>query len=101
MAGEISRRNIIESLMDCVDPELGVSIVDLGLIYEITINENNDVYLRMTMTTPMCPVTGMILSDVQARLEALGGVGKVNVELVWDPMWSPEMLSDEIKVGML
>ncbi len=89
--------DVIEALNGCTDPELNASIVDLGLIYGINISNGNDVKVTLTMTSPMCPVTSVILADAQLRLEAINEVGKVEVNLVWEPMWSPEMMSDELK----
>ena len=88
--------DVVNVLNQCVDPELGANIVDIGLIYGIKIT-NNDVKLTLTMTSPMCPVTSIILADAQLRIESVQGIGKVDVELVWDPLWSPEMMSDELR----
>lgn len=88
--------DVVGALKQCKDPELDANIVDLGLIYGIKLT-GNDVKVVMTMTSAMCPVTSLILADAQLRLEALQGIGKVELELVWDPMWSPDMMSDEIK----
>ncbi len=88
--------DVVEVLQKCLDPELGANIVDIGLIYGIRISEGS-VKLVLTMTSPMCPVTSIIMADAQLRIEAIEGVGKVELELVWDPLWSPEMMSDELK----
>ena len=93
----VQKQDVINALMGCTDPELNASIVDLGLIYGIRIGNGNDVKLTLTMTSPMCPGTSVILADAQLRLEAINGVGKVEVDLVWEPMWSPEMMTDELK----
>ncbi len=93
----LSKSEVVGALSQCQDPELGANIVDIGLIQGIQIKENNDVKVTLTMTSAMCPVTSIILADVQLRLEALPGIGKVDIDLVWDPMWSPEMMSDELK----
>jgi metal-sulfur cluster biosynthetic enzyme len=93
----LKSRDIIEALNGCTDPELNASIVDLGLIYGIKVSGANDIKITLTMTSPMCPVTSVILADAQLRLEAIKDVGKVEVDLVWEPMWSPEMMSDELK----
>ncbi len=87
---------VVEALKQCKDPELDANIVDLGLIYGIKMTDGG-VKVTMTMTSAMCPVTSLILADAQLRLEAVPGIGKVELELVWDPMWSPDMMSDEIK----
>ena len=87
---------VVEALKQCKDPELDANIVDLGLIYGIKMTDDG-VKVTLTMTSAMCPVTSLILADAQLRLEAVPGIGKVELELVWDPMWSPDMMSDEIK----
>ena len=92
----VSKSDVVEALRQCKDPELDADIVNLGLIYGINIT-GNEVKVTLTMTSAMCPVTSLILADAQLRLEALSGVSKVELELVWDPMWSPEMMSDELK----
>ena len=92
----IMKKDVVEALTKCRDPELNANIVDIGLIYGIKIN-GNDIDVTLTMTSPMCPVTSVILADVQMRTESIPDVGNVNVELVWDPMWTPEMMSEELK----
>jgi metal-sulfur cluster biosynthetic enzyme len=97
---KITTERIIKALKGCVDPEIGIDIVDLGLIQGINIDEKNDVKVRLTMTSPMCPVTSVILADVQLRIEHLPDVGTVDIDLVWDPAWSPEMISEEARMSM-
>ena len=89
--------DVIDVLHQCVDPELGANIVDIGLIYGVKINDGKDVKLTLTMTSPMCPVTSIIMADAQLRIEAIEGIGKVELELVWDPLWSPDMMNEELK----
>ena len=96
----ITAADVTDALKNTVDPEIGINIVDLGLLYEIKIDEQNNVYVRLTMTSPMCPVTSVIMADVQLRLENLPGVGKVLLDLVWEPAWNPEMISEEIRLSM-
>lgn len=96
----ITMEQVIEALRKTVDPEIGLNIVDLGLLYNITISPSSDVDIRLTMTSPMCPVTSIILADVQLRVEHIQGVGKVNVDLVWDPAWNPEMISEEARLSL-
>ena len=93
----ITIKEVIDKLKECTDPEIGINIVDLGLIYGIQIDESNNIKLKMTMTSPMCPVTSIILADAQLRLESMPDVGKIEIELVWEPLWSPDMISQEIK----
>jgi metal-sulfur cluster biosynthetic enzyme len=92
--------DVVNSLKNTVDPEIGINIVDLGLIYNISISEKNDIDLRLTMTSPMCPVTSIIMADVQLRLEKLHDVGNVNVDIIWDPAWTPEMITEEARLGL-
>ena len=97
---DITVQDVTNALKNTVDPEIGLNIVELGLIYNISINDSKDIDLKITMTSPMCPVTSIILADVQLRLEKLDGVGKVNVDLVWDPAWTPEMITEEARLGL-
>ncbi len=97
---KITIKDVLDALSKCKDPELGFNVVDMGLIYNIKIKDNT-IDITMTMTSPMCPVTSIILADVQLRLQAIPEVGKVNINLVWEPMWSPEMMSDNIKYGSI
>ncbi len=92
--------DIINALKNTVDPEIGLNIVDLGLIYGINISNDKDIDIKITMTSPMCPVTSIILADVQLRAESIQGVGTVNIDLVWDPAWSPEMITEEARLGL-
>lgn len=96
----ITIEEITGTLKGCVDPEIGINIVDLGLLQGIKVSESNDIDIKITMTSPMCPVTSVILADVQLRLEHLHDVGSVNIDLVWDPAWTPEMISEEAKMSM-
>jgi len=96
----VTMEQVITALKKTVDPEIGLNIVDLGLLYNITISSGSDVDIRITMTSPMCPVTSIILADVELRLQQLAGVGKVNVDLVWEPAWNPEMISEEARLGL-
>ncbi len=97
---KITVEQVVNALKGCVDPEIGLNIVDLGLIQGIDIEESGNVKVRLTMTSPMCPVTSVILADAQLRLEHLEGIGTVDMDLVWDPAWSPEMISEEARMSM-
>jgi metal-sulfur cluster biosynthetic enzyme len=77
------------------DPELGVNVVDLGLLYGIAQDENGHVTLDMTLTSMGCPLTEQIMGDAKAALEPLDGVTGVDVNWVWDPPWSPEAMTEE------
>ncbi len=103
MDPEELREPIIEALRRVYDPEIPVNIYDLGLIYRIDIKSNGDVDIDMTLTAPACPVAGMMPLMVKDAAATVEGVNEINVELVWDPPWSQEQMSDEAKLqlGML
>ncbi|MCK1997578.1 iron-sulfur cluster assembly protein [Psychrobacillus psychrodurans] len=86
-----------QSLYDVVDPELGINIVDLGLVYGVCSDENNNVIITMTLTTPGCPMHDSITNGVKHRVSQLEEVGEVEVNLVWEPEWSPSKMSDLAK----
>lgn len=88
--------NIRECLKEVYDPELGVNIIDLGLVYEITFHEGN-VNVQMTLTTPGCPMHDTIIGGVKRALQELPEVHSVKVDVVWEPSWSPALMSDEAK----
>ena len=91
-----TREELREALKDVFDPELGYNIVDLGLVYEIEIDDAV-VAVTMTLTTPGCPASDMIQSGVRQRLEDVEGVNGVNIDLVWEPPWSPQAMSPAAK----
>jgi metal-sulfur cluster biosynthetic enzyme len=87
---------IREALKKVIDPELGVSIVDLGLIYDVRY-ENGVAEVEMTLTSPGCPLAPIIDKKIKEALKEVGEVKDLTVELVWDPPWSKELMSDELK----
>ena len=93
---------VINALKDIYDPEIPVNIYDLGLIYNVEIDEGH-VMVTMTLTTPHCPVAESMPAEVELRVVAVPGVGDAEVNLVWDPPWSPQNKSDEarLELGML
>jgi len=91
---------VIEALRTVFDPEIPVSIYDLGLIYVIDIAENGDVYVGMTLTAPGCPVAGEIPVWVQEAVQPVEGVSKVEVEILWDPPWTPDHMSEAAKLDL-
>ena len=91
---------IVEACKSVYDPEIPVNIYDLGLIYTININEDSDVDVKMSLTAPGCPVAGEMPIWVQEAIEPLPGVRKVNVELVWEPQWGMDMMSDEARLEL-
>ncbi len=95
----VSEEVVTEALKEVYDPELHYNIVDLGLVYEVDIKEG-DVHVLMTLTTPACPVGPMIIEQVQEMVGIMPGVKDVDVEITFDPMWSPDLMSDEAKAGL-
>jgi FeS assembly SUF system protein len=93
-------RKIIDALKTCYDPEIPVNIHELGLIYEIDIDEARNVRIKMTLTSPMCPVAGTLPGEVQAKVQRVPGVRSANVELVWIPPWTPEKMSEAAKLTL-
>ena len=88
---------IIEVLKTVYDPEISSNIYDLGLVYEININDEGYVNITMTLTAPGCPVAGEIIAEVDNKVRAVDGVSDVNVMLTFDPPWNKEMMSEEAK----
>lgn len=94
---------IIEKLRACYDPEIPVNIYDLGLIYRINLEADGAVAIDMTLTAPGCPVAGTLPKEVELKVAEVEGVAGAKVRVVWDPPWSPDLLSDEarLELGML
>lgn len=94
---------IIDALKEIYDPEIPVNIYDLGLIYGVDVTDDGHAVVTMTLTTPHCPVAESMPGEVELRVGAVPGVGDVEVNLVWDPPWDPQKMSDEAKLelGML
>jgi len=88
---------IKDSLKQCMDPEVPISIVDMGLIYGIDVSGNNDVNVKMTMTTQGCPLHETLVQDATRYIKKVPGVNEVTIDIVWDPPWSMEKMSDEGK----
>jgi len=96
----VNAENVRDSLKNCMDPEVPLSIIDMGLIYGIDISENNDVNIKMTMTTKGCPLHETMVDDVKRYTKKVSGVNNVDVEIVWDPPWTMDKMSDEAKAKM-
>jgi metal-sulfur cluster biosynthetic enzyme len=93
----VSSTAIEDSLKQCMDPEVPLNIVEMGLIYGIDVKENNDVDIKMTMTTQGCPLHETLVQDATRYVKKVPGVNNVNVEIVWDPPWSMDKMSEEAK----
>ena len=96
----ILRQRIIEAIETIYDPEIPVNIYELGLIYDLLIDEENNVIVHMTLTSPACPVAGTLPGDVQAKIKNVPGVNNVMVELVWDPPYNMYMMSDAARLQL-
>ena len=96
----VSAEQVRNSLKECMDPEVPLSIIDMGLIYGIDISENNDVKIKMTMTTKGCPLHDTMVEDVTRYTKKVPGVNNVQVDIVWDPPWTKDKMSDEAKALM-
>ena len=95
----ITKENVLEVLSDVYDPEIPIDIVNLGLVYEVEV-EGTVVNLKMTMTSPGCPSAREIVLESQTLVSEMDGVTEANVEIVLDPPWTPEKMSDEARVSM-
>ena len=89
-----------EALRTVHDPEIPVNIFDLGLIYDVDRKQNGDVYITMSLTAPGCPVAGEMPGQVARAVADADGVGAVTVELVWEPAWSPDRMSEDAKMAL-
>lgn len=94
------RDRVVDALKMVYDPEIPVNIYELGLIYGIEISAEGVVDINMTLTSPACPVAGSLPGEVQARVESVEGVEKVAVELVWDPPWSMDRMTEEARLQL-
>lgn len=96
LSGQVDRRTVIDQLYEVIDPEIGINIVDLGLLFGLRVTEGQ-VLIQMTLTTPGCPLGGYIEDSIHRALWGLPGVDHIGVDLVWEPPWGPELMSDEAK----
>jgi len=106
-ADEMSRKliegKVIEALHEIYDPEIPVNIYELGLIYEIQVDPDRKVHIKMTLTAPACPVAGSLPGEVEKKVEAIAEVASADVELVWEPPWSRDRMSETalLTLGMM
>ena len=96
----VTTEQVYSALRKCMDPEIPVNVVDLGLVYGVKINPENNVDIKMTMTTRGCPLHDTLVSDVKRYLGKINGIGNINVEIVWDPPWDIEKMDPEIRQKM-
>ena len=93
-------QSIISVLKTCFDPEIPVDIYELGLIYEIRLDDEGNVYLKMTLTSPHCPVAGSLPGEVREKVKRISQVKEVYLDLVWEPPWTMEKMSEEAKLEL-
>ncbi|MBZ0178849.1 MAG: SUF system Fe-S cluster assembly protein [Melioribacteraceae bacterium] len=93
-------QQVISVLRTIFDPEIPVDIYELGLVYEINIDEEANVGVKMTLTSPACPVAGSLPGEVKSKLENIQDINKVEVQLVWDPPWNMDLMSEEAKLQL-
>ena len=97
---EVLEANILEVLHTCFDPEIPVDIYELGLIYKIGVDRDSKVWIDMTLTSPACPVAGILPGQVEGKIQAMPGVTDAKVNITWDPPWTPEMMSEAAKLEL-
>ena len=93
----VTSEQVLDSLKQCMDPEIPINIVDMGLIYGVDVRENNKIDIKLTMTTRGCPLHDTLVNDVKRYVNKVPGVTDVNIEIVWEPPWTPERMSEEGK----
>jgi FeS assembly SUF system protein len=91
---------VVDVLQSCYDPEIPVNVYELGLIYNIEIGDHGSVLVKMTLTSPACPVAGSLPPEIEGKLKAIEGVSDAKVEVVWDPPWTPEKMSEAAKLQL-
>lgn len=91
------KEEVKRKLKEIIDPELGINIVDLGLVYDMKIERDGEVIITMTLTTPMCPLGDYILDDIRQKVSTIKGVKSITINLVFDPPWTPEKINEEIR----
>lgn len=92
----LTKEDVLEALRKVYDPEIPINVVDLGLIYDVQV-DGDTVRVKMTLTARGCPMAGFISENVKKKLEEMEGIKKADVEVVWDPPWTPERLTQEAK----
>jgi metal-sulfur cluster biosynthetic enzyme len=98
--GTLTKEDVIAVLKNVLDPDIQMNIVDLGLVYEVVVRENRSVHIQMTLTTPACPYGPELIENVKTMLLILKGVKHVAVDVVFDPPWSKDRMSEEAKLEL-
>lgn len=100
---EVVRGKVIDQLRTVFDPEIPVNIYELGLVYDVIVSPEGDVNIRMTLTSPMCPAAEELPGEAEFKARGVDGVASVSLDLVWDPPWSPDLMTEaaKLELGML
>ncbi|WP_121956993.1 metal-sulfur cluster assembly factor [Petrotoga sp. 9PWA.NaAc.5.4] len=93
----INKDEVINALKEVYDLEIGFDIVSLGLVYNVEVDSNNNVHILMTLTTPMCPLGGLIIDTAKEKVKQIKDVNEVEIEVTFDPPWDPNIASEEVK----
>ena len=96
----VNEEEIIKEIKKVFDPEIPVNIYDLGLIYNLDIDKNNNITIKMTLTTPNCPVAGSMPESVGKAVSEIEGISSIKVELVWEPKWTKDMMTEDAKLAL-
>jgi FeS assembly SUF system protein len=94
------KHEVIAKLKTVYDPEIPVDIYELGLVYDVEVDDAGGVFIRMTLTSPMCPVAETLPPEVEAKVQSVAGVCEVKLDVVWDPPWSPSMMSEAARLEL-
>ena len=94
------KEQIVEILKTCYDPEIPVDIYELGLIYDVDVDDENNAYIKMTLTSPACPVAGSLPIEVESKVRTINELNEVKVDVVWDPPWDQSMMSERAKLDL-
>jgi len=97
---KVVEAQIVETIKTIFDPEIPVNIYEMGLIYKIDVLVDGKVNIEMTLTSPACPVAGSLPGDVERKVAAIEGIAEVKVELVWEPTWNPDMMTEAAKLQL-
>lgn len=100
IAAQVLESSVVEVLRTVFDPEVPVNIYDMGLIYEVAVEPGGKVGIRMTLTSPMCPVAETLPPEVETKVRAMEGVAEAKVEVVWEPPWTPERMSEAARLQL-
>ncbi len=100
MDKKVIEDKVIDAIKECYDPEIPVNIWELGLIYEIDVDDDPTVHIKMTLTAPGCPAARSLPIEVHERVSQISEIKDVQVEIVWEPAWTPEMMSQEAKLEL-